>query len=287
MTRTIPHHPSRDRSSRTRRGVLVVLSTLVLVAAVLAACSATDSGIVPDSVVGDGDTATDEPTDEPTEGGTDTTATPTADVPEADGQLPSGPEVVRWGGQGRQLSVVIRNQSDVMVKQANTEIEAIGSSGEVISTATGNASTTCCSVLGLVPGAQYGLFADLDVPVSEVASVRVTYLDPEVVEAATYPEPVTTRVLGVDHPAGDTVVRVDINVHEAASPYLVGQAFLVDAEGRLVGVISGRWYCVGPGTQRELRMQLLNPTPAATRVDRVVVHAVPQGVSPGVTYTCT
>jgi len=280
------------RTTRTRLGRLV--GGLVIVAAVLAACSATDTGIVPDSILGgsdgdseggsDGGAEPADPTPTPsldlsgTEGGTDTGSDPHA---------PRAPEVVRWGGQGQQLAIVIRNQSEVMIRQANTVIEAIGRDGAVIDTATGHEQTTCCSVLGLVPGAEYGLFADLDVPVTQVSSVRVTYVDADFVSVTSYPEPVTTRVLGIDHPAGDTVVRVDIDVHEAASPYLVGQAFLVDTQGRLVGVISGRWYCVGPGTERELRMQLLDPTPAGTSVDRVVVHPVPDGVPPGVTHTCT
>ncbi|GAA1744417.1 hypothetical protein [Aeromicrobium alkaliterrae] len=259
---SIPTPP--NPRGRCRRVPGRAAAALVLLALVLAGCSAPDSGIVPAPIV---------------------TPPPSAQ-PTSDTELPASPEVVRWGGHDQQLAVVIRNDSGLVVRNAGTLIEAVGADGAVLASVRGDENTTCCRVIGLQPGSEYGLFADLDVPVTQVDDVRVTYLEPETEPATGDPAPVTTGLVAITHPAGDTVVRVDVDVVAAPSPYLVGQAFLVDEDDRLVGVISGRFYCVGPGTERRLDMQLLSPTPRTTRVSAVVVHPVPDGVPPGVSHPC-
>ncbi|WP_229052994.1 hypothetical protein [Aeromicrobium sp. Leaf350] len=260
-TPSIPSRPPRRPARRVSRAAVGLLAALALV---LAGCSSPDSGIVPEPLV------TPLPSDQPT----------------SDTELPAGPEIVTWGGHDQQLAIVVRNQSGLVVRDSGTVIEAIGADGAVLATVKGNENTTCCRVVGLQPGAQYGLFADLEVPVTQVDDVRVTYLEPQTEAPAPEPAPVTTSIVGVTHPAGDTVVRVDVDVFAASSPYLVGQAFLVDQDDRLVGVVSGRFYCFGPDTTRQLDMQLLSPTPLTTRVSRVVVHPVPDGVPPGVSHPC-
>ncbi len=272
--------------SARRRAVLAVAGMLLL-----GSCTPSGTGEVPDPIVTASPTPTPSATSTPTAadgtdpdaGGTDREGAPSTDAR----ALPRGPEVVRWGGRGHQLALVVRNQSDVEVRRAETVIEALDPDGAVLARVHGDRRTTCCTILGLRPGAEYGLFADLGrATVRDVADVRVTYGEARTAVPSAEPPTVTTRLVGLDHTDDDTVVNVDVAVSGASGPYLVGQAFLVGPGDRLVGVVSGRFYCVADGTRRQLRMELQRPTPPSTRVDRVLVHPVPDGVPPGVAHRC-
>lgn len=217
---------------------------------------------------------------------TSTSATPDAPVQvSSTPAAPDGPDVVQWGGQGHQLSVVVRNQADRTVRQARVLITALDRDGSLIAASSGDSRSTCCTVLGLPPGEDYGMFIDLPRPVEDVDSVLVRYIDAELApttKAAAYDVTSVELVRTAD----DTVVETEVTVDGDVGRYLVGQAFLVDPEDRLVGVISGRFYCFGKDDQRQIRMQLLHPTPPGTRVERVAYYPVPAGAPTGVGHTC-
>jgi hypothetical protein len=92
--------------------------------------------------------------------------------------------------------------------------------------------------------------------------------------------PVLTRV------PGDAIVHATFTIAGDASGYVVGQAFLGDRRGRLVGVISGRFYCFADGDRRRVRMQLLHPVPPGTRVLRALAYPVPSGADAGLRPAC-
>lgn len=269
MTTTHRRPRGHDRRRTLRRTWPIPAIFLGLVLAV--ACSGpdfggdpgSDSGVVPEPVV---------PSDlvvvEPSE----------------DGDAPGSPEIVSWGGNGDQLAVVVRNQSAQQVRQAGVLIEVLDADGVRLFSTRGSEGSTCCTVLSLPPGGEYGLFAELGFPVSDVADVRVSYIDP-VMEPAV-PATLTITSLDLQHTVDDTEVRARVEAVAETGPYIVGQAFLVDEQDALVGVISGRFYCFTAGLQRELRMELLRPTPPSTRVSRVVAYPVPEGAPTGVAHTC-
>lgn len=245
--------------------VLLVLWAVVLCASTVA-CSSPTPGVRPSA--------------------SSTSATPDAPVRARSTPRPDGPDIVQWGGHGRQLSIVVRNQTDRIVQQAHVLITALDHDGSLIAASSGSRRSTCCTVLGLPPGDEYGLYVDLPRPVTDVGSVLVHYLDVDL-------GPVTDKTSDYDvnsvrlvHAADDTVVETEVTVHGDVGRYLVGQAFLVDPEDRLVGVISGRFYCFGKNAQRRLRMQLLHPTPPGTHVERVAYFPIPAGVPTGVGHTC-
>ena len=65
---------------------------------------------------------------------------------------------------------------------------------------------------------------------------------------------------------------------DSAQPHqeVVAQAFVTDATGEFLAVVSGRWTCLESG-RRAIRMQLFHPLPEGARVERMAVHPVPDG----------
>ncbi|MBM9459503.1 hypothetical protein JK386_06280 [Nocardioides sp. zg-536] len=195
-------------------------------------------------------------------------------------------EVVRWGGHGDQLAVEVRNASDRTVLRAELQVVALDARGAPVGVASAHPATTCCTVLGLPPGASYGVFADLDVPVEDVAQVRVRYLQVRFADTEPTPARLTVSETRLRRLPGDTEVRAVLRATGDVRGFVVGQALLEDATGRLVGVISGRFYCFADRSRRSVRMQLLRPVPARTRVDRVLAYPIPAGETAGVPDRC-
>lgn len=211
---------------------------------------------------------------------------PAPDAP-IEGEGPTAPALVEWGGQADQLAIVVRNQAEQQIRAARVRIDAFDARGGLVVTTTGDEDSTCCTLLSVPPGEEFGLFVDLaGTPVTDVAEVRVTYVDPVVLEAPT-PGAASLDAVALEHTPTDTIVRAALTVDGTVGPVVAGQAFLVDETGRLTAVISGRFWCVADGTRRELRMELLHPTPATTRIDRVLARPVPADVPTAVGATCS
>jgi hypothetical protein len=201
---------------------------------------------------------------------------------------PEEPEVVSWGGHDDQLAVVVRNQADVEVRDARVLITALDAGGRPLVATAGPPDSKCCTIVGLPPGEEFGLFLNLGLPVSEVADVQVRYVDLETAPALAPADRPRVDVgdASLERTPGDAVVTATFTAHGDVGPYVAGQAFLVDRDDRLVGVISGRFYCFGPDTTRRLRMQLLRPVPAGTRIQKVLAHPIPAGAPANVQDPC-
>ena len=230
--------------------------------------------------------------EEPTRGGAtmssstaETTGTDgTAGTPDA-GALPRGPEVVRWGGSDGQLAVVVRNTADVTIARARVRITAYDADGAVLTATEGSEQSTCCSVLGLPPDREFGLFAGLDAPLDAVDRVDVQYLDVRTT-SRTLPR-VDVRGPQLRRTSDDAEVAAESEARGDVRGFIVGQAFLTDADGDLLGVISGRFYCFRDGTRRSVRMQLLRPVPPGARVERALAYPIPSDADAGVRHDCT
>lgn len=222
---------------------------------------------------------------DPVPGGTGgPTPTERAERAERADALPAGPEVVRWGGGDGQLAVVVRNTADVTIAAATVRITALDADGAVLSATSGNARTTCCTVLGLPPNREFGLFADLDAPLADVDRVEVRYLD--VRTTTRRPPRVDVGRPRLERMPDDATVAVELETRGEVRGFVVGQAFLVDDDGDLVGVISGRFYCFRDGTRRSVRMQLLRPVPPSVRVERALAYPIPADADAGVRHDC-
>lgn len=219
---------------------------------------------------------------------TSTTPTPTS-TPSPTPTGPDGPAVVGWGVTGQLLGIVVSNPSAMQIVSAHVLITALDASQHPIFSTAGLPTSKCCTILGLPPGKRFGLFADLGPLASQVRGVQVRYLSSHF--AAWEPKHAGTvsvrNAVFATEQDGNAEVIATLTAHGATGPYVVGQAFLTDPVGRLVGVISGRFYCFGDGVTRRLRMQFLHPVPAGTRVSAAVAYPVPPGQPTLVRDACT
>lgn len=204
------------------------------------------------------------------------------------------PTIVSFGGSGEQLAVVVRNESQRVIRRAGVVITARGLDGEILARRSDGPRSTCCTVLGLPPGGEFGLFLDIDMPVSAVAAVEVSYTSVSLGNAPSSVPTVKVASSALRRTSGDTVVDARLVVEGPRrlfglyDGYLVGQAFLTDEAGELVGVISGRFYCFSAATrERDVTMQLLRKVPPGTRIGKVVAYAVPTSAGLAVPYSCS
>lgn len=225
---------------------------------------------------------------------TPVTNTPTLTTPHSSGtttapasNVPVGPRVTGFGVNAGLVFVQVVNDSRRWIRAARVEITARDTQGDVIVSETDALGSRCCTVYSLPPHGVYGLFANLQGSRVPVASVQVRYLDPSL--GGRHGPAASVAVL---HPVlsvgdDDAVVRARLVMHGRAGPFVVGQAFLADRRGRLVGVISGRFYCFSPGVPRTVFMHLLHPVPRGTRIVRTVAYPVPPGQPTAAGYRCS
>lgn len=211
-------------------------------------------------------------------------------VPSATPQGPGGErrpalEVVSWGTASGQLAVVVRNESARHIERQRVRITARDDAGGVVLSTTGSPRDVCCTIVGLPPGQKYGLFAEVDPATTGIATVDV--------------EPVATRTRGsapVQHVAvndprllrydDDTVVTARLTARGRLSGYVSVQALLVDREGDVAQVISGRFYCFETGRSRDVRLHLFHAVPEELRLGRILAYPIPTGVPAHVPWEC-
>lgn len=266
--------------------VMKVSVCVVACAALMAACGSggADSGIVPSAVLTTAPAATSGPTHSaplPDKG--------LGDVKELESNelKTDGPEIVKWGGHDRQLAIIIRNQETREIRSGKALITVYDHDGRQIASSSGHTESKCCSVFGLQPGQEFGLFLNMANDISDVGKVAVRF-----VSLKTVPKTSKTPRLAVKDPSliltkNDAIVTATVRATGKTGPYIAGQAFLTDRKGHLVGVISGRFYCFADGVSHRLRMQLLKRVPKGTRIEKVAAFSIPAGEPVGIHGSCT
>ncbi len=213
-------------------------------------------------------------------------AEPTGDEPPAD-PAELSPEVVSFGRTGTLLAVVVRNVSGQYLRSARVQILARAADGRAVRTTFGSAGSTCCTLLGLPDGGEYGVWANVAADAPEIDSVEVRVVAAQV---GRHGDPVPTIAAAgasLERLAEETVVTATLTAHGPVDGYVAGQAFLADRNGRLVAVISGRFWCFEDGVTRTVRMQLPHAVPRGTRVARVLAYPVPSGVRAHLPSACS
>ena len=197
-------------------------------------------------------------------------------------------KVVSWGEVSGQLAVVVRNESDRTIRQMRVRISALDDSGDVVMSTTGTGRDVCCTVVGLPPGQYFGLFAEIGPSAASRTSAVQVGPAFAVTPAKAGPEArVTVTRTRLQRLPDDTVVTADLTTQgKDLSGYVAAQAFLVSRHGRVVQVISGRFYCFRQGASHDIRLRLFHPVPRGVRLDRLVAYAIPDGVPPHVPGEC-
>lgn len=204
-------------------------------------------------------------------------------TPTDDAEPPPVVKVVSWGQSSGQLAVIVRNRSTQPIERMRVRITATDSDGATVVSTAGTAPDVCCTIVGLPPGKDFGLFAELGDTVSDIARVEV---EPQSVQLGKgRAADVVASAPRFERYDGDTVVTADLTAKGRLTGYVAAQAFLTRG-GRIAQVISGRFYCFGPGSSHQVRLRLFHEVPADLRLQRVVAYAVPDGVRPYVPGRC-
>lgn len=198
------------------------------------------------------------------------------------------PTLIDWGINGQMLSTVIRNDSPELIRSARVKVSVYDEDGHLLLSSLGSTRSKCCTVLGLPPGKTFGLFLTSSLQPDRIGRVEVEYTDLDAVpwSAVKNPPKLQAHSGRLTLTADDAIVDAIVKVDNPRSPYLAAQAFLVDQNGHLTAVISGRFYCYANGTSRHIRMRLTHPAPAGTRLQQVVVRSIPNDVDPEIPQKC-
>lgn len=243
---------------------------MIAVACILTACGRTVAGsVVPPPL--DAPTGPTAPSTDPTS----PSPTPSSEPSSAIQAAAPGPTVTDWGRDGRLLSIVVRNDDAAEIVYARVRVTVLAEDGSPIMHTIGERFSKATTILGLPPGDRYGLALRLPRGAPAVGSVQATYVEHSLRRAHT-PTALRIGTPTLSHRRSGAVVSVRFTATGGLPPLVGAQAFLVDRRGRLVAVISGRFYCFGPTTRRTLRMQLLRPVPPHTRVATVLAYPVPR-----------
>lgn len=180
----------------------------------------------------------------------------------------------QWGVVDGLLSVVVQNTSERTLRYADGVILARTDDNQLV-VASVEADESCCGIIDLRPGQEYGFYLDVGSSAADISRVEVSYRNVSWApagEAAPAEPRVRARPVRLEQDAGRAVVLADL-VSDGAEPEVIAQAFVTDGAGDFLAVVSGRWTCVADGS-RPIRMELFHPLPEDARVDRVVVHRV-------------
>lgn len=212
-------------------------------------------------------------------GGGVATATPPRGTTVAHSTAPAEPQplrVVRWGVDDEMLSVLVENTTEQEIRSAHVVITARDDRGTIIATVSGPAGALCCTIVALPPHDTFGLFADFGDGVVRTAKVDVDYSKVSVGAPSSGAGDITSSAGQLDRRGDLTLVHTFLGSSANAGPYVAVQAVLVDRTGKqLVAVISGRFYCLFPGRQLGVTLQLFHPVPSGTRIQSIRTFAIP------------
>ncbi len=181
--------------------------------------------------------------------------------------------VAAWAVTGGRLSVLVRNDGAQVVSGARAVLTARDSRGNTVATMSG---AQCCTVSGLVPGAQSGVYADLGAPAQRVARIAVRWAR---IASTAPPGPLTLDIADVSLQTGRgaTIVGARVTLRGPAATAVSGQAVLRDTHGALVAVVSGPGVCLKPDVAQPIRLQLDDRVPAGTVVGSLTGYPTPDG----------
>jgi hypothetical protein len=184
-------------------------------------------------------------------------------------------QVDKWGYTADGLlSVIVSNVGDATVRSARAIISATDAFGNVVAAVSAQAGTAlgvrCCTIIGLSPGREYGLYSNVGTRISRVKDVSVQYTSvrTDVANVASPVESMSDASLRT----GDkgATVYVTVKMSSRVGPYITVEAVLIGPDKKFLGIISGGFYCLAANTKRTIKLQFFHPVPKGTTVDSVV-----------------
>ena len=181
----------------------------------------------------------------------------------------------QWGVVDGMLSVLVTNTTTRTLHYAQADITARSDANVLVGTSRTSTDGRCCAVIDLPPGQKFGFYFDVGADGSTISEVDVVYRDVTwaAAEDTTPDTTFTATPTGVEANSVGAVVLADVRTKGSPAAQATAQAFLNDANGDFLAVVSGRWDCFSKGL-RQIRMQFFHALPPGAVVDSVVVHPV-------------
>ncbi|CAN5224491.1 hypothetical protein BH09ACT12_BH09ACT12_08700 [soil metagenome] len=186
-------------------------------------------------------------------------------------------ETAEWSVTDGLLSVIVRNPGPRTVRSARVMLAAFSSQHARIATVGGDTMLTessCCTVVSLGPGEEFGLyFAVGDEVGARVSDIELSYSDISYTPGSpTRAAPIIAAAHRTLLNPTRTTVTATLHAGAVAVPLTVVQAVLRGRSGRLIAVVTGRWTCLRAEEDRPIRIELFQPVPAGTTVSTVTAR---------------
>lgn len=177
---------------------------------------------------------------------------------------------VEWGEVNGLLSVLVRNDTDRVLRRADAVITVRNDAGVAIGS---SAATTiegrCCTAVEVPPGALFGFYFFLG-DAATVDQVEVTYKDVLWADAGRNAASQTSiELVDLHDNAAGSAVFADVTTQGEPIEAAVVQALVDGPDGAFEAVISGTWFCFSPGPPDRIAMQLYTTLPPGSSVRSV------------------
>lgn len=187
----------------------------------------------------------------------------------------TAPVIESWGMDGSLLSVMVRNDDVRTIRMARVRLDVFDAAGKRLLTGSPDPMSKCCTIHNLPTDQKAALFLDMARIPGKVARVEAAYTEVTYAPQGARDAFVEVQNTRLRRTADDAIVTARLHPRRISTAYVAGQAFLGDASGKLVAVISGHLYCFTNNRPQDIRMALTRPVPPGTVLLDVVAYPVP------------
>lgn len=191
-------------------------------------------------------------------------------------------ETVEWGQVNGLVSVLMRNNSDRILRRADAVVSVRNDSGVAFdNSASVTVEGRCCTAIEVPPGGTFGFYFYAG-DTTAVDSVDVTYQNVQWADAGSSGESVASIVPAhLYRNSEGSAVSADVTALGGPIDAAIVQAVVDGPDGEFLTVISGTWFCFVPGPARRIRMQIYTPLPRGSTTRTVTAYPRPDGLTGG------
>lgn len=181
-------------------------------------------------------------------------------------------ETVGWAVLDGMVSVLVRNPTDQVLRQARAVITVVDAGGRAVAVTTTPDEGRCCTATDVPPDAVFGFYVQLEDPATDVREVSVDYADVSWAPGASEGGPVTTATpVSLVPTTRGALVTAEVTTTGGPVPRAVVQAVLDDPDGSFLAVVTTTWDCLAPERPQEVQMELFHRVRAGTSIREVNV----------------
>lgn len=191
-------------------------------------------------------------------------------------------ETVEWGQVNGLLSVLVRNNTDRVLRRAEAIVSVRNTKGVAVgSSADKTVEGPCCTAVEVPPGGTFGFYFYAG-DTSQVEAVDVAYKNVQWSDAGVSGgSAATIEPAHLFYNSEGSAVTADVTAQGGPIDAAIVQAVIDGPDGNFITVISGTWFCFVPGPPRRILMQIYTALPEGSRIRSVTAYPRPDGVTGG------